>query len=40
MLRFVALDQETPPKRPADLRAGDFHEIYADYIAEKAAAQA
>ncbi|HTW34175.1 MAG TPA: NAD(P)-dependent oxidoreductase [Rhizomicrobium sp.] len=40
MLRFVALDQETPPKRPAELRAGDFHEIYADYIAEKAAAQA
>jgi glutamate synthase (NADPH/NADH) small chain len=40
MLRFVALDQETPPKRPAEARAGDFHEIYADYIAEKAAAQA
>ena len=40
MLRFVALDKETPPKRPAELRAGDFHEIYADYIAEKAAAQA
>jgi glutamate synthase (NADPH) small chain len=40
MLRFVALDQEGPPKRPAGQRAGDFHEIYADYIAEKAAAQA
>jgi glutamate synthase (NADPH) small chain len=40
MLRFVALDQETPPKRQAETRAGDFHEIYADYIAEKAAAQA
>ena len=40
MLRFTALDQETPPKRPAELRTGDFHEIYADYIAEKAAAQA
>ena len=40
MLRFVALHLETPPKRPAEERAGDFHEIYADYIAEKAAAQA
>jgi glutamate synthase (NADPH/NADH) small chain len=40
MLRFVALDPESPPKRPAELRTGDFHEIYADYIAEKAAAQA
>ena len=40
MLRFVALNTETPPKRPAEQRAGDFHEIYADYIAEKAAAQA
>src|SRR5215472_12607498 len=40
MLRFVALNPETPPKRPAEQRAGDFHEIYADYIAEKAAAQA
>ncbi len=40
MLRFVTLDQELPRKRPADTRAGDFHEIYADYIAEKAVAQA
>jgi glutamate synthase (NADPH/NADH) small chain len=40
MLRFVALDQESPPKRPAETRTGDFHEIYADYLAEKAAAQA
>jgi glutamate synthase (NADPH) small chain len=40
MLRFVSLDQELPAKRPAEHRSGDFHEIYADYIAEKAAAQA
>jgi glutamate synthase (NADPH/NADH) small chain len=40
MLRFIALDKELPSKRPADTRTRDFHEIYADYIAEKAAAQA
>ena len=40
MLQFVTLDPETPIKRPAGTRAHDFHEIYADYIAEKAAAQA
>src|ERR1700733_7749928 len=40
MLRFVSLDKELPEKRPADARAQDFHEIYADYLAEKAAAQA
>jgi glutamate synthase (NADPH/NADH) small chain len=40
MLRFVALEQETPEKRPAEARAHDFHEIYAEFIAEKAAAQA
>src|SRR5277367_4389607 len=40
MLRFVSLDQEQPEKRSADTRAGDFQEIYAAYIAEKAAAQA
>src|SRR5271170_8355110 len=40
MLRFVALNQETPPKRPADARAGDFQEIYAAYAAIKAEEQA
>ena len=40
MLRFVGLEQELPEKRPAAARARDFHEIYADYIADKAAAQA
>ena len=39
MLRFVTLDMELPQKRPAEARAHDFHEIYAEYIAEKAAAQ-
>src|SRR5580698_11468830 len=40
MLRFISLDQELPEKRPADARAQDFHEIYADYLTERAAAQA
>ena len=40
MLRFVTLDQQSPEKRPADARARDFHEIYAEFIAEKAAEQA
>jgi glutamate synthase (NADPH/NADH) small chain len=29
-----------PEKRPAEARSGDFHEIYAEFIAEKAAQQA
>ncbi len=40
MLKFVQTGQETPPKRAAGERAGDFHEIYADFIAEKAREQA
>jgi glutamate synthase (NADPH) small chain len=40
MLRFVTTDQELPDKRAADTRAHDFHEIYAEFIAEKAAQQA
>ncbi|MDE2350611.1 MAG: NAD(P)-dependent oxidoreductase [Alphaproteobacteria bacterium] len=40
MLRFVTLGRETPPKRPAETRARDFDEIYAEFAAEKAAAQA
>ena len=40
MLRFVSLAQELPEKRPAKARVRDFHEIYADYLSEKAAAQA
>ena len=40
MLRFVSLEQEPPPKRPSAKRARDFHEIYAEFIAAKAAEQA
>jgi len=40
MLRFVNVGQEMPDKRPAGTRARDFHEIYADYLTEKAAEQA
>jgi len=40
MLQFVSVPKEMPEKRPADLRAQDFHEIYREYAAEKAAEQA
>jgi glutamate synthase (NADPH/NADH) small chain len=40
MLQFVTVAKETPEKRPATLRAQDFHEIYREYAAEKAAEQA
>ncbi len=40
MLKFVTIAKEMPEKRPPDLRAQDFHEIYRDYAAEKAAEQA
>ncbi|MEN9408153.1 MAG: hypothetical protein RL216_127 [Pseudomonadota bacterium] len=40
MLQFVTVAKEMPEKRPADLRAQDFHEIYREYAAEKAAEQA
>lgn len=40
MLQFVTVAKETPEKRPANLRAQDFHEIYREYAAEKAAEQA
>ncbi|MCX7357206.1 MAG: NAD(P)-dependent oxidoreductase [Alphaproteobacteria bacterium] len=40
MQKFVSLGQTMPDKRPAEARAGDFHEIYADFIAQKAADQA
>jgi len=39
MLSFVSVGQETPEKREAEARRGDFHEIYADYIEAKAAEQ-
>ena len=40
MLKFVSLPKETPEKRPASLRAEDFHEIYRQFAADKAAEQA
>jgi len=40
MLRFVTVAREMPEKRPPNLRAQDFHEIYREYAAEKAAEQA
>ena len=40
MLQFVTVAKEMPEKRPADLRAQDFHEIYRAFAAEKAAEQA
>ncbi|MFN4157217.1 MAG: NAD(P)-dependent oxidoreductase [Gemmobacter sp.] len=40
MLRFVTVNREMPEKRPPNLRAQDFHEIYREYASEKAAEQA
>ncbi|TVS01185.1 MAG: NAD(P)-dependent oxidoreductase, partial [Rhodobacteraceae bacterium] len=40
LLRFVNIDKEMPNKRPPDLRAEDFDEIYGEYPDDKAAEQA
>ena len=40
MLKFVHLGREMPDKRAAQERVGDFHEIFSEYLADKAAAQA
>jgi len=40
MLRFVSMGRQMPEKRPAETRAQDFHEIYAEFIAAKAEEQA
>jgi glutamate synthase (NADPH/NADH) small chain len=40
MLKFVTQDQAPPSKRQAKKRKGDFHEIYGEFIAAKAADQA
>lgn len=40
MLKFITVPRKTPEKRAAAERAGDFHEIYADFIDAKAAEQA
>ncbi|MDB5476217.1 MAG: glutamate synthase, small subunit, partial [Phenylobacterium sp.] len=40
MLKFVTTPRSMPAKRAAGARAGDFHEIYADFIDAKAQDQA
>ena len=40
MLKFVSTDQSPPDKRAAVDRSDDFHEIYKEFIADKAAEQA
>ncbi|MBI1220900.1 MAG: NAD(P)-binding protein [Rhodobacteraceae bacterium] len=40
MLQFVSVTKEMPEKRPPNLRAKDFHEIYRDFAAAKAEEQA
>ncbi len=40
MLQFVDVDREMPDKRPPNLRAQDFNEIYAEFAEAKAAEQA
>lgn len=40
MQKFVSLGQKWPEKRASEERAGDFHEIHREFIAEKAAQQA
>ena len=39
MLKFVTVSRQTPQKRDADARRGDFHEVYADFIDAKAKEQ-
>ncbi len=40
MLQFVTVSKEMPEKRDANVRAQDFHEIYREFAAQKAAEQA
>ncbi len=40
MLKFVSIPREMPEKRSADERSDDFHEIYREFAAQKAAEQA
>lgn len=40
MMKFVSVAPGPPEKRPAEVRVGDFHEIYQGFIAQKAQAQA
>ena len=40
MLKFVSVERDMPAKREAEMRRGDFDEIYAEYAARKAEEQA
>lgn len=40
MLQFTTVARHTPPKREVEVRTGDFHEIYAEFIDAKASEQA
>ncbi len=40
MLKFVDISRDMPAKRSAEARTGDYHEIYAEFAASKAAEQA
>ena len=40
MLKFVDIERDMPAKRSAEERADDYHEIYAEFAASKAAEQA
>ena len=40
LLKFVSIDPQTPEKRPASTRTADFHEIYGEFITQKANEQA
>jgi glutamate synthase (NADPH) small chain len=39
MLKFVKVDQQTPNKRKVEKRVEDFHEVYEEFINEKAKEQ-
>jgi glutamate synthase (NADPH) small chain len=40
LLKFVKIDPQSPDKRAASARTGDFHEIYGEFITQKANEQA
>ena len=40
MLQFLNVNKTTPVKRETGVRKKDFHEIYKDYITDKAEEQA
>lgn len=40
MLKFVTVNRDMPVKRESDVRREDFHEVYQEFVKEKAAEQA